>query len=90
MSYNIDFLIAATNIYVFTVETDDGLAGASREGVRNVMDKVGVYETDMDKVTERMDAVFNMTSSEPLAAMSGVVLIRNYLTDPVIEDDDWS
>ena len=90
MSYNSDFLIASTNVYVFTVETDDGLAGASREGVLNVMSKVGVYDTDMDKVTERMDAVFDMTSSESLAAMAGVVLIRNYLSDPVIEDDDWS
>lgn len=87
MSYNIDFLIAATNVYVFSV---DGLAGVSREGVHNVMDKVGVYQPDMDQVTERMDAVFNLTRSEALGAMAGVVLIRNYLTDPIIEDDDWS
>lgn len=87
MSYNIDFLIAATNVYVFSV---DGLAGVSREGVHNVMDKVGVYQPDMDQVTERMDAVYNLTRSEALGAMAGVVLIRNYLTDPIIEDDDWS
>lgn len=90
MSYNIDSLIAATNVYVFKVDTEEGLAGATREGVYNVMDKVGVYQPDMDKVTERMDAVFNMTSSESLAAMAGVVLIRNYMSDPLIEDDDWS
>ena len=86
MSYNIDSLIAATNVYVFNA----GRASISREGVHNVMSKVGVYEPDMDKVTERMDAIFDLTHSEALGAMAGVVFIRNYLTDDLIEDDDWS
>ena len=87
MSYDISNLIAHINVYVYAVS---GIDGVSREGVRNVMDNVGVCQPDMDLVTERMDAVFNLTRSEAISAMAGVVLIRSYLNDELIEEDDWS
>lgn len=87
MSYSLSNLIAHINVYVYKFS---GMDAASREGVCKVMDKVGVYQPDKDRVTEHMDSVYDLTKSEGLAAMAGVVFIRNGLEVVAYEDDDWS